>query len=437
MKFSESFSGQRVTKQSLQFGQTSKNEAILERVFDVFEDGIAEGALNNFSIIGKDLDVLLQLDRVKVDTGIAYVAGERILLDDATIPYDATNPTGTTDDGKGNPILTPKSTGSFDIPITLGSINTIFIAYLLNTDELEFTLHKQTGEKQFFKRTDGFEIQVNTTGTNPDPARFLLVGTVDATGGTGTVVAANISILNRLFFRTRLLRIGGETANVGRTDRPSTYELGNVKISFNDHVKSVGTGPVSPFNPHGTSAADLGLDEANLVKSHRQNEHANGLVAGAPGNPAPQTTAMFVERVIVGLGDDFVRVKPLITGEFALVDGLAFDTTDFPSEVIINFITSTDPAGTYTIFFDSVTGTVEKTLLAIAADTTKLRLASIDWDNAGNLSPATERRQFGTVNIVQRWFTSSRPPAPLEGQFGYNFDFGTPEYFNGSIWIQL
>jgi len=78
MKFSELFSGQRIIEAFLSFLQISKNEAIKERFTDVFEDGVVENELNNLSIVGKDVDALLQTDRVKVDTGVAFKAGERI-----------------------------------------------------------------------------------------------------------------------------------------------------------------------------------------------------------------------------------------------------------------------------------------------------------------------------------------------------------------------
>ncbi len=434
MKFAEFFSGQRIITQLLQFFQSSKEEAIIERVTDAYDDGIVDTALNNMNIIGKDLDGgLLDFFHIKVDTGTGYKAGERILIDNTSLTYDATNPSDTTDDGLGNPLSTPHSTGSFDIPLTDLSINFIYIAYLQTTDETEFTLEKLSNAKQFYKRTDGYEIVVNITGVNPDSNRFLLLGQVDLLGAN-QAIAANTSIIEREIWRTKKERVGIETNNVGQTDRPSTYGLGNQKLSLDDHIKSTGTGTPNPFNPHGLTSADLGLDEANLVESHRKNEHVNGIIAGTPGNTAPQLTAMFVERVIVGLGDDFIRVKRLISGEFALVDGLAFDVVDFPLEVIITFVTATDAAGIYEIFFDSTDSTVKKQIGGVVGDNTKLRLASIEWDNAGNLGPATERRQFGTTNRLQRWFTSGRPPSPIAGNFGFNLDTNVPEFFDGTTW---
>ena len=434
MKFAEFLSSQRVIKQILDWFNTSKEEAIEERVTDSWDDGVVDTELNNLNIVGKDVDgTLTSFFHVKVDTGIAYKVGERILIDNSSLTYDATNPSDTTDDGKGNLISTPHSTGSFDVPLTDLFVNYLYIRYLQTTDESEFTLHRITNSKQFYKRTDGYEIVVNTTGVNPDSPTFLFLGQVDLTGAN-QAITANIDINGRDIFRTKKERVGIETNNPSKTDRPSVYEIGNKEYNLDNHVKSVGSGIISSFNPHGIDPSDLGLEENELVESHRKNEHVNGIIAGTPGNPLPQLSAMFVERVIVGLGDDFVRVKPLISGEFAIVDGLAFDSTDFPSQVVITFLTGTDAAGTYEIFFDSATGLVGKSIGGVVGDQTKLHLASIVWDNVGNLGASLERRQIGITNRMQRWHTSSRPPNPIEGNFGFNISTLQAEYYDGTTW---
>ena len=428
--------GQRIIKQILDWFQTAKEENISEWRQDLTEAGILKDTLNEFDIIVGTNNAPLT-PSIIVKTGVAYdLNGERILIDDDTISYDPTNPADTTDNGKGTPVATPHSTGSKNIPLSTNQNNYIWIDYLQTTDELEFTLQKITNVKQFYKKTDGYEIEVNQTGTNPDSSKFILLGTVDLTGGN-LAITANIDISNRLIFRTKRGRVGIETNNVGLTDRPAFYGVGNEVHSLDDHIKSVGNGTISPINPHGISASDLGLEESALVESHRKNEHVNGLISGTPGNPLPLVSGMYVERIIVGLGDDFVRVKPLISGEFALVNGLAFDSTDFPSEVIINFLTGTDAAGSYDIFFDSTTGLVDKVLGSVASDNTKLQLASVIWDNAENLGAPTERRRFGVTNRLQRWVTSSRPPTPIAGNFGFNLDLNKPEYYDGTSWTAL
>lgn len=431
MKFSEFFSGQRVIRQVLDWLQDSKSDAVTERVTDVFSDGIAEGLFNNLNVVGKDLaPTLTSFFHVAVDVGVGYKNGERIFVPDMSTTYDTLNLTHTTDDGAGNPISTPRSTGSFDIPLTAGLFNYLWIAYVQTTDDSVFTLHKITNTKQFYKRTDGYEILANTSALNPDPSRYLLVATIDLSGAN-TAVAANIDINGREHYRTNKLRVGIETNNVGITDRPATYSTGNLNLSLDDHIKSIGTGPVSPLNPHGLSADDLGLTESQLVRSHRRTEHQNGIAGTIQA--IPTTSALYVQVVDREPASDSVVIKPLLNSELAVVDGIAFGNADFPTEIELFF--DADATGTYQIYFDSVTGTVGKTVFSIIADNTKMWLASVNWDLPSlDLSGFVDRRRFNTTQKMARWSTGGRPPNPEVGHFGYNMTLVTAEYWNGSIW---
>jgi hypothetical protein len=436
MKFSEIFSGQRIIRQVLNWLQTSKSSAIEERIVDTFDDGIVEGYLNNFNVVGKDLEpTLTDFFHVAVNTGVGYKVGQRIHVDNMFVPYDAANLTHTTDDGSGFPVPTPRSTGSFDIPLTGGAINYLWIAYVQTTDDSVFTLHKLTNTKQFYKRTDGYKILVTLTALNPDPGLYLPLAQVNLQGGN-TAVAANISITNRQHFRTTVRRVGIQTNNVGLTDRPAVYATGNLNLSLDDHIKAVGTGPVSPINPHGLSADDLGLSEDQLVRSHRRVEHQNG-IAGTIVND-PTTSALYVQVIDREPASDSVVVKPLLNDEIAVVNGVAFSNADFPVEVEIFF--DGDVTGTYNIFFDGVTGTVGKTTAPVTSDNTKLWLATVSWDAITEdltPNPATDRRRFNTTYKLARWRNSARPAPAERGHFGYNMDADKLEYYNGTAWIQL
>lgn len=439
MKFSQHFSAQRIIKQILDWINISKSDAILERVSDSWTDGVAENILNNMLILGKDSDpTLTDFFHITVDTGVAYKTGERILIDLPNVTYDLTNVSDTTNDGLGNLLPTPHSTGSFDIPLTAGSINYVYIAYLLTTDETQFTLNKITNAKQFYKRTDGYEITVNLTGINPDSTRFIFLGQIDLTG-INQAISSNISIVDRDKFRTQLNRVQIQTPNIGLTDRPATYNVGNNSFFLDDHIKSVGTGTITPFNAHGLTLNDIGVGASDTVSFHRINEHVNGLIAGTNSNPYPITSAMFCQRVVVSPGDDFLTVKAFSSGELAIITGQVFSIAEFGLDVNVAF--TGFPAGTYNVYFDSVTGLIDKTTGSIATDLTKLWLCTTTWDPTlpldGNLSVPFDRRRFGTMNLLQRWVTSGRPPNPISGTHGFNLDVSKLEYFNGTVWVAL
>lgn len=476
MKLSDFFSGQRVIRQILDWLQLSKANAIKERVQDVYSDGIvAEDSTNiasigNLAILGNDTNFsLTDAFHIQVNTGVAYMKGERIVVDSSVVTYNYTNLVHTTDDGSGSPVTTPRSTGSFNIPLSANFYNHVWIAYAQTTDDSVFTLHKIKNVKQFYKRTDGYEILITTTVSsvpvNPDPTRYLLIGTINLSG-SNTAIAANISTAGRSNFRATKLRVGIQTNNAAGpinpntgigapTDRPAVYAVPNLDLSLDDHIKSIGTGPVSPLNPHGLSADDLGLTESQLVRSHRRSEHQNGLIAGTAATPAPLTSGLYATFVDVSIhggtctpGDafynaaDYMTVQPLLGGELAVIDGKAFGNADFPTPVNIYFkdCSTTDPTGTYQIYFDSITGTVGKTTVSIVGDTTKLWLATISWNSGTlDLTGFIDRRRFGTVQRLTRWYTAGRPQGgeALIGSFGYNLDLNKLEYYNGTTWVAL
>ncbi len=438
MKFTQHFSAQRLIKQLLDWLQTSKEESIEERVTDNTEDGVVENLLNNMGIIGKDVDAsLTSFFHIKVDTGVAYKSGERILIDNSAITYDATNVSDTTDDGLSNLIPTPHSTGSKNIPVTAGFTNYVWIAYLQTTDETQFTLHKITQAKQFYKRVDGYEIIVNTSGTNPDTARFIKVGEVNCTG-INTAITSNISLVNRDKYRTRLRRVQIETNNLSKTDRPATYGLGQQKLFLDDHIKSVGSGTVSPFNAHGLTLGDLGVEPNQTVEIHRQLEHMSTIIGGTALVPMPTTSSMYCLRIVVGLGDDYIVVKALALGEYIIVNGTAYDSAHFNVDFNVTF--TGDPADTYQIVWNSTTQLIEKIQgNSPITDPTKFWLATLVWDGAGDIVsvPLDRRRLGGRPNELQRWVTAGRPNDPMPGQMGYNIDTNTPEYYNGVSWVGL
>lgn len=447
MKFSQFFSAQRIIRQVLDFLQTSKEEAIKERFTDFFGDGVVQGELNSMSIVTKTDDPSIQTDRVKVDTGSAYFSGERMFISVATVAYDVTNVSDTTDDGLGNPLSTPHSTGSFDIPLTLGSINYLYIAYLQATDETQFTLHKLTGAKQFYKRTDGYEIRVNITGVNPDVARFILLGTVNMTSGSGSAIPANVSTNNRPLCRTRTNKVGIETANLSKTDRPASYSLGNQSYPLDSHIKAVGTGTVSPINPHGMTLADLGVSSFQTVEEHRILEHSNVLITTDSTNPFPSTSGMFVLKIDAPM--DALYIYRLISGQVLIINGLGYDYTTFPSDQQLyltnNKLVGGTPlaANTYQIVFDpSVVGGIDYIAgTAAVTSVTKIWLATVAWDGVNTIigTPIDRRRIGGSVNRMQTWKTSGRPDSSVVfiGMFGFNIDNSKLEYWNGTTWIQL
>lgn len=461
MKLSDLLSAQRIIKQVLDWLQQSKGDAITERMQDIFTSGVVTDLTpfvdlqhRNMNILGTDAILpfgypALNPDglHVLVDAGVSYTNGERIVIEDGTITYDATAPSHTTNDGLGNLISTPESTGSFDILLTATFYNYIYIGYLQTCDDSVFTLNKITNAKQFYKRTDGYQFFIATSALvgqqvvlNPDPDSYVFLGVVNLTG-VNTAVTANISQVDREHFKSQLRRVGIETSNLALSDRPTTYAVGQQPLFLDDHIKAVGTGLISPTNPHGMALADIGVADLETVEAHRRLEHTNGIIGGTPSIPMPLSSALYAQRIQVSPGDDFIQVQALLSGEVALVNGLGFDSTDFGSPQAISF--SSLPSGTYEVYFDSATSLCAVILTSSYdfTDKSKLDLCTVVWDTSipldGNLGVPSDKRRFGTTNALQRWVTAGRPTNPVQGQFGFNVTLVKLEYYNGISWTAL
>jgi microcystin-dependent protein len=437
---------QRVIAQILEWVESTTTSSISERVGDVFQNGVVNGELNSMAITG-NIAIPANVD---VQTGVAYINGERAAILTTPGPgsaYNPNNPNQTTNDGTGNLVPTPQSTGNYNIPMTVGSVNYLYIAFLDTIDTTQFTLNDVTLAKQFYKGTDGYQIVVNTTGVNPSAANYILIGTVDLTSSS-TAIPSVISVANQPPFQTLPNRVGIVTNNSGKTDRPAAYAIGSNVYFLDAHIKSVGTGTVSPVNPHGLSLNDLGINAYDNTQFHRIHEHVNGIIAGTPANPYPTTSALYAQVVHVSPGppDDYIVVQPLKTNivggynveEVAVINGVAYTPLELGNPAGYQITFTGNPPGTYYIYTDGANFLITET--DIVNDVTKLFLGTVVYSivgTHGTLSAFVDARQFGTLNLFERWVApGGRPNNPQAGQVGYDLSANAMEFYNGTVWTQ-
>jgi hypothetical protein len=448
---------QRIITQIFDWLQSSGQGKTANLITDSFQSGIdnATDAGEGFTIVPGTaaLSVTIQ------GQGIAYdPLSNRIFLSASdTTPYNASNPTTTTNDGTGNFVLTPQSTGCVNIPLTGGGFNYLWVDYLATTNTSAFTLNKITNAKIFYELTDGYNIQVTTTNTAPD-ANSIFLGTVNLTGiVSGIVPSSVITQTGRTYFNIlpNIVPITTAQAGTNPSDRTPFYAPSST-YTLEAHIKAVGTGTgQSPTNPHNTSLADLGVGTLETVVGHRQLEHgvggglaaANAIIAGTPGTPFPTTSAMAASINIVDPGSDYLTIYQLLSSEFAIINGTAYNVTDIFGSVPANAsVFFPAVSGTYNVYYDSVADVFSVTTSDISADVTKLWLNTVTYTvnftpGYNHLSNLVDMRRIGSsTHLLQRWMTGGRPgsglTAPSAGEFGYNLTTGALEYWNGSVWVQ-
>lgn len=501
-------SAMRMIAKVFDWGQLSQQETLSDFVTNTFDFGVVALQLGEFAItLGSGNTI--STPTVSVGSGIAYdVDSQNIYISTSdTVSYDASNPSTQTDDGLGNLILTPLSTGHLNVPVSTGN-NYIWIDYLATIDPSVYTLNKITRAKIFYKQTDGYKITVTTTLT-PPTASSLYLGSV--LGVSGAVQAGNISQSGRTYFQITASVAPIQTAQLNKSDATALYSPGTTYFTgVGTHIKAVGTGTVNAQNPHGTSLADLGISTYETVIGHRQLEHGNGIIAGTNGDPFPATSAMGSSVTVQNPGNDSITIYALQAEEFAIINGIAYTVYDIfgavPQNATINFPVTVGASGTYKVYWDTVIRAFGITTGDISADITKLWLSSVTWTlgaynvydttsgasfwitsvtdsthlvvssttgvtagdsitqgvttttvssvtdsthlvvvsttglivgNHNSLSSLVDKRIIGsTLEKFQRWHTTSRQPAPIAGQFGFNLTTNLFEYWDGLAWQQ-
>jgi len=440
--------GARIIKQVfdwMQFGEVIQTQNL---IVDTFSAGINNATIagEGFLIIPGNNNTALTPSINVTTGGIAYdPSSARIYITSSDIAlYNAGNINTTTNDGLGNFILTPQSTGVVNVPLTQLSQNYLWINYLATIDTTAFTLNQLTNAKMFYKQTDGYNIQVTTVNVPPN-ANSIFLAVINLTGG-GAVGLANISQVGRVYYRIlpKVVPITTPLANL--SDRTLFYNPAST-YNLDAHIKAVGTGTgISPTNPHNTSLSDLGVSVFDTVNAHRQLEHGNAIIAGTVGDSYPTTSAMATSIAIVNPGSDYIIVRQLTSVQYIIVNGSAYNVTAvfgvIPVDANVTFPAS---SGTYNVYWDSVTKAFAVTTASIATDVTKFWLCTVTYTFVGlgptdhnALSNLIERRRIGsTVEKYQRWATTARPPVPLPGEYGFNIDINAPEWFDGSGWQSL
>lgn len=452
---------ERIIKQVFDWFQTSGQNKTNNLILDTFQEGI-----DNSTVAGEGFIVVpgtnntVSQPSVNVTTGgIAYDnVGNRIFISPSdTTLYNSTAPATTTNDGLGNLLPTPQSTGVINVPVTQSSTNYLWIDYLATIDPTAFTLNKETEAKQFYKQTDGYNITVTTVNIAPDAGSVFLAAINMSAGGTA-VQPSNISQVGRTYYQILPGMVPITTPRADLTDRTPSYAP-STTYTLEAHIKAVGTGPgISPFNPHNTSLQDLGVSQFDTVQAHRQLEHGvngsgpgnatdvnNAIIAGVPGTfPASYPNTSACATAIIIATSDYILVHQLLSTEFAIVNGTAYNAAGLfgaiPADASIMF---PNVSGTYNVYWDSIGQSFGVTTGSVAFDPTRLWLCTVDYNYVGilghnALSNLIERRRIGaTSERQQRWVTTARPPNPMPGEFGYNLDINAPEWFDGIAWQSL
>lgn len=368
---------QPVLKSDLDKAQNSKEEAIKERLNDSFNVGIVQDSQLFAETIPFQITVLTLPLRANVATGVAYdPTGERIIVDNASVFYNASAPLATADNGIGGTSSTPQSTGCVAIPLTSGQVNYLFITYLATIDSAVFSLADITNKRLFTSGGDGYKIEVVTdagpsVSTTPNTfapnANAIYLGAVDTTG--------ILSVANRSFFslqtKALVVTVPDAVSTLNALGQP--YTPGQA-VTFDDHVHAVGTGTPTPVNPHGLSIADISGFSGKTPEQHEKLFHESGISgdqftvnSALYGSTTDSAGSPFIGPTFAR--DNFLIKKLLPSGTqnfsgngvvvtFSLLGGLTYIPGSGNLKVYINGVLQAAPSDYIEISSTSITFTV-------------------------------------------------------------------------------
>jgi hypothetical protein len=365
---------QRIIAQIFEWLQSSLQTRVANLITDTFQTGIDKSTSSGegFLVVpGTNNTAAAPTVNVTLG-GIAYdPLGNRIFISPSdTTLYNEANVTETTNDGLGNQILTPQSSGVINIPVTQNSANYIWIDYLATTNTLAFTLNEITNAKIFYEITDGYNIQVTTTNVPPD-ANSVFLASVTTTGTA--VSSGQISQVGRVYYALLPGLISetgvGEGTQFQLAYYPSTGTgvVGNPNVMVGDEVVVTDINGVPTTTGNGsTSATEIGYVHGvtssiqtqlnakfaaagtGLTSSGATVAVANGGIAGSTSNTGTQQQ---IEQGTIGTID--LRTSS-VNGSTANSGGTAqqiaqgtISTPDFRANAVTNMVQSQSTSVTF------------------------------------------------------------------------------------------
>lgn len=387
---------QRIIRQVLDWFQTSQQSNAANRMNDYSQIGIIKGLYGEFAITPGGNNTHLT-PSISIGAGVAYdLPGDRIIIPvGSSVSYNAANASQTTNDGTGNFVSTPQSTGNINVPLNFNSTNYVWITYLGTVDTSTFTLNGVTNAKQFYKQFDGYRIDITVAFVAPF-TNSVLLGNVDLTG-SADVSPTTISQSGRSYSANFPYRTLVQTAAVNKSDATTSYPQGNISIFADDHIKALGHGTVSINNPHGLAPEDIGLNSNSTVENHQKFFHTPAI----QGSSLSTTSSLFGFITTQSPGFDFITIEGLNASEEVNVNGATITSFNVPGPTSL-FFTNLDPIGTWYVFLNGVNFQVQRTQINLVTnpDPNKLLLYSVDYNIVGPhgiLNNLIDYRQMGSI----------------------------------------
>jgi hypothetical protein len=330
-------------------------------------------------------------------------------------------------------------TGNLQIPLTsLTADNFVFISYWQENVNSPAEVQVAPGSTTFYPLyVDSYQIRVSTT--NIPTAGEIFLGRVNA---TNNLIDTSARIQSLILGQNVEVFIAVPNGSSGNTSAltPANYTNSNMRVSLQDHCNALGTGIVSPTNPHGYSISDItggGTEPLNTL--YQSEVMSNGIVDESLSNNFPPSSSTALSPAIVNsafnvgsvLYDARVELTQLSqpgagSNQVAYVAGQRFTQAGPLTSTITGLSTnnafvpfasggvSPQVTGTYVVYVQpsSASGTLVAGIVLAGATlaANQMPICQVYWDaSTSSLSKSqyniltipVDLRDFGLVDIEQ------------------------------------
>jgi hypothetical protein len=290
-------------------------------------------------------------------------------------------------------------------------------------------------------RVDGYEVvivelaglTVPSQGVPNTPVLAADTSAVYVGRYTLTAGIAGSVILNDTDRPRHLLRLRPREVGVVQSDptkRPATYDLDQAK-TLEEHVAALGTGVVSPTNPHGLAITDItGGGEEPLNTLYQSEVMGDGIIDPAVTRNAPIPTVSALAPNIVNtpaMGFNAYVQFSVAAGKAVYIAGHRVDVTDILGNgpVVVNQVTmgfTAETTGTYVLYLHldtiAVSTTLEKasTLPANTATNFYFPLVTVFWNGTTTILKQQFRNSAVDLPAGSGGAAVETPPLPVEAR---------------------
>jgi hypothetical protein len=273
---------------------------------------------------------------------------------------------------------------------------------------------------------------------------YIFLGYVRRETGQN-LIPINFNYQNKKYLIPQSGIISLNNVKSDKSDRTTSYDYGQT-ITINDHVKAVGSGTVTPNNPHGLTLNDIGV-EADILSNHEQTFHQTQIY-NASGVP---TDSLEVYVNWVSTRTDELFVREIVDGDVVSVNGTRVENKDINAETLILFYNGSIllSPGIYTVYLDSINKQIKlasdidntgKTYITVYKGNSTILSVSPNnvFDDPSNLALYevyfSQTKEYSNINEVQG------PSANEHSNFLYKIDFRKfklNSYYPSPTWLRF